>query len=102
MNSTRTRRLTPLQQTTLDWIGDYIVNRGKSPTMREIGAEYNISPKAAWERVQAIVRKGHLISDPGRSRTLRRPDTAPRCLMCGQVIYSRDTDMLNATIKGEI
>lgn len=63
--------LTPKQLQILRFIRDYRVRHGCSPTLREMGEEFNIAKPTLFEHVEALVRKGALTRDPNKARSLR-------------------------------
>jgi repressor LexA len=69
------KRLTARQQQVLDFICRFIEDHAYPPTMREIAANFQISPKGAHDHVKALERKGKIRYDEKRSRTLEPVDT---------------------------
>jgi repressor LexA len=78
------RQLTRRQQEILAFIKTFSSQEGVPPTVREIGARFKVTPRAAFDHLAALERKGALErrSTPGRaSRSLvlrersRTPDT---------------------------
>lgn len=69
----RSRRpLTDRQASILAWIGDFIVNRGMPPTLREIGAAFGIkSTNGVNDHLRALERKGYVTRGEGTARSLR-------------------------------
>ena len=65
------KRLTPRQREVFDFIEKYISEVGYSPTIREIGKAFGFSEKAAFDHVNALVRKGMIE---------RREDYVPRSI----------------------
>ena len=65
----RFKRLTLRQREVFDFIENYIAEAGYPPTIREIGKALGFSEKAAFDYVNALVRKGMLE---------RRADDTPR------------------------
>jgi repressor LexA len=75
--------LTRRQQEVLDFMGRFTEAHGVPPTVREIGARFHVTPRAAFDHLRALERKGYLRrrSTPGRTSralTLATPVTAPR------------------------
>lgn len=63
---------TPRQQEILGWICETIRTGGRPPTIREIASQFRFrSPRAASDHVDALVEKGYLDREGGRSRGLR-------------------------------
>ncbi len=52
--------LTHRQHQFLDWIWDCISERGKSPTMKELGNQFGMKAPSAFDVVNALVKKGYL------------------------------------------
>ena len=65
----RFKRLTPRQREVFDFIEKFIAEAVYPPTIREIGKAFGFSEKAAFDYVNALVRKGMLE---------RRADDTPR------------------------
>ena len=63
---TITRRQTEI----LDFIKDYLVANKYPPTVREIGINFTISPKAAHDHLKALGKKGFITYCSNRSRTI--------------------------------
>lgn len=61
--------LTDLQRRVLDYLSAFTGERGYPPTVREVGARFNIrSPKNAAKHLLALERKGFIRRIPGLSR----------------------------------
>ena len=65
-----TLKLTPKQQKILLLIRDWQLTRGFSPTLQELADELNVSKVTVFEHVEALIKKGALIRDPNRARSL--------------------------------
>jgi repressor LexA len=52
--------LSPRQRETLQWIKDYIRRKGMPPTLREIGASFDIKSSSVFDLLRALERKGCL------------------------------------------
>src|SRR5262245_33896567 len=52
--------LTLRQRRLLDWIEAFAVREGMPPTVREIGHAFRITPRAVFDHLQALERKGCL------------------------------------------
>jgi SOS-response transcriptional repressor LexA len=64
--------LTPRQQDILDYVRDYQRDRGKPPTVREIGHRFDIrSPNGVYCHLKSLVKKGYIQMDAGESRGIR-------------------------------
>ena len=74
------KKLTARQREVLDYISDYICDRGYPPTIREIGDELGIkSTNGVSEHLETLWKKGYLIRDEDRSHLARamRPRHLP-------------------------
>ena len=64
--------LTNLQRRVFDFVRDKLGAGRPAPTPREIAAEFGWSSKRAAEcHIEALIRKGWLVSEPGKARSLR-------------------------------
>ncbi len=73
------RELTSRQRDVLEFIRAFTGRHGVPPTVREIGAKFHVTPRAAFDHLRALERKGMLQrrSAPGRtSRALTLPEAA--------------------------
>jgi len=64
------REITGRQKEILDFVDKFIRENVYSPTIREIGDHFQMSPKSAHDIVVALKRKGFLKSKNGKPRTL--------------------------------
>ncbi len=62
--------LTPKQLRILKLIRDHRVRLGYSPTMQEIADELGVSKVTVFEHVEALIRKGALLREPNKARSL--------------------------------
>jgi repressor LexA len=62
--------LTPKQLRILQLVRDCRVTRGFSPTMQELADELGISKVTVFEHVEALIKKGALIREPNKARSL--------------------------------
>ncbi len=62
--------LTKRQHEVVLFIQDYLAHHGYPPTIREIGGNFGISVKAAFDHVKALQRKGILKTGESRSRAI--------------------------------
>ncbi len=62
--------LTPKQLRILQLIRDWRVRRGYSPTMQELADEIGVSKVTVFEHVEALIRKGALVREPNKARSL--------------------------------
>lgn len=69
-------KLTKKQMLIIDFINDYTVTRGVSPTYREIMTALGLSSvSAVAEHIDNLVKKGALKKSPGTARSLEVIDT---------------------------
>jgi len=67
--------LTPKQLHILTRVRDLRTTRGYSPTMQELADELGVSKVTVFEHVEALIRKGALIRQPNKARSLEvNPD----------------------------
>lgn len=64
------KALTPRQQETLDWVKEFIRKHGMPPTVREIGAAFDIKSSTVFELLKTIERRGFLRRGDRRARSL--------------------------------
>src|ERR1044071_8532996 len=62
--------LTPKQLRILQLIRDWRVRKGYSPTMQELADEIGVSKVTVFEHVEALIRKGALVREPNKARSL--------------------------------
>ena len=62
--------LTPKQLRILKLIRDWRVRRGYSPTMQELADEIGVSKVTVFEHVEALIKKGALIREANKARSL--------------------------------
>lgn len=67
------KRLTTRQGQVLDYIRSCINQNGYPPTVREIGAEFNFSEKAAHDHLSALEKKEYIRRAPGKPRAISIP-----------------------------
>ncbi len=72
-------RLTKRQREVYDFIRDKIRSRGYGPTVREIGAAFNISsPNGVMCHLKALEKKGLITREPNMSRAIMLTNDAAR------------------------
>jgi len=71
-------KLTPKQQRILLLIRDSQLTRGYSPTLQELADELHVSKVTIFEHVEALIRKGALLRDTHKARSL---ELAPNAIM---------------------
>lgn len=70
--------LTTCEQRVLDYIRQTIALRGIPPTYREICANFGYrSTNAATTHLKTLIRKGYLVSDKRKNRTMRPAEAGP-------------------------
>jgi repressor LexA len=62
--------LTPRQREIFDFIKGFIKERGFPPSVREIGERFRIYPRAAFDHLKALEKKGYLRREGSMSRGL--------------------------------
>jgi len=62
--------LTPKQMRILKIIRDCRTRYGYSPTLQEIADEIHVSKVTVFEHVEALIKKGALVRDPNKARSL--------------------------------
>jgi|SRR5262245_4748963 len=65
------RELTGRQQDVLDFIRAFSMRHGVPPTVREIGERFRVTPRAAFDHLRALERKGALQRRASARRTSR-------------------------------
>ncbi len=70
MSPNHPMNLTPKQRKILLLIRDWRLRLGYSPTMQELADELGITKVTVFEHVEALIRKGALLRDPNKARSL--------------------------------
>src|SRR5688500_7209074 len=65
------RELTGKQREVLGFIRGFIAKHGLPPTVREIGGRFKVTPRAAFDHLRALERKGMLQRRAAAGRTSR-------------------------------
>jgi repressor LexA len=65
------RELTERQREVLDFIRSFTTRNGVPPTVREIGDKFHVTPRAAFDHLRALERKGMLQRRHTAGRTSR-------------------------------
>jgi repressor LexA len=65
------RELTGKQQEVLSFIRGFVARHGLPPTVREIGERFKVTPRAAFDHLRALERKGMLQRRATAGRTSR-------------------------------
>src|SRR5215510_2698736 len=71
-------RLTDRQREVLEFIQSFTETHGVPPTVREIGARFHVTPRAAFDHLRALERKGYLRRRSTEGRTSRALTLATR------------------------
>jgi repressor LexA len=87
------RELTSRQQDVLRFVTSFSREHGVPPTVREIGARFRMTPRAAFDHLKALERKGALRRRESAGRTSRaltvvrpaEPGEPPRIPILGRV-----------------
>jgi repressor LexA len=66
--------LTPKQLRILQLIRDSRIRHGYSPTMQELANEIGVSKVTVFEHVEALIKKGALVREPNKARSLSIAD----------------------------
>jgi repressor LexA len=64
-------RLTDRQREVLNFIQAFTEEHGVPPTVREIGGRFHVTPRAAFDHLRALERKGYLRRRSAEGRTSR-------------------------------
>ena len=64
-------RLTDRQREVLEFIQGFTETHGVPPTVREIGGRFHVTPRAAFDHLRALERKGYLRRRSTEGRTSR-------------------------------
>jgi repressor LexA len=91
--------LTPRQREILDFVKEFILESGYPPSVREIGHHFRIYPRAVFDHLKALERKGYLKRRHTKSRgivildfTERRPGISIREVpLLGRVAAGKPT-----------
>src|SRR6185295_1981636 len=67
----RMRELTERQRDVLNFIRAFTARHGVPPTVREIGEKFRVTPRAAFDHLRALERKGMLQRRHSAGRTSR-------------------------------
>ncbi len=92
--------LTPKQLRVLTMIQEYRQKCGYSPTMRELAEALEISKVTVFEHVEALIKKGALIREPNKARSLSIPENAR--IPGSQSEHSSQSDHLSYPLAGRI
>src|SRR5919201_4059768 len=65
------RELTGKQREVLAFIRGFVAKHGVPPTVREIGDRFKVTPRAAFDHLRALERKGMLQRRAAAGRTSR-------------------------------
>jgi repressor LexA len=68
--------LTPKQLRIFEFIRSHRATKGYSPTMQEIADALGVTKVTVFEHIEALIKKGALVRDPNKSRSLSIADDA--------------------------
>ena len=95
--------LTARQQQILDYITEWILDRGYPPTIREIGEHMGIrSTNGVNDHLKALERKGYLQRDGLKSRALRPTNMSKPVQSNVMPAILGQGDMLDIPIVGRV
>jgi repressor LexA len=64
--------LTPPQRRVFDFVREKLLNGHPAPSMREMSKRFGwSSSRSSFDHISALVRKGWLVAEPGKTRSLR-------------------------------
>lgn len=87
--------LTKRQGDVLDFIKNYIVSHGYPPTVREIGADLNISsPATVHAHLEHLVEKGFIKKDDSKNRAIE--------LLCENEFEIKNEEVIKVPLLGKI
>ncbi|HMH52926.1 MAG TPA: transcriptional repressor LexA [Candidatus Acidoferrum sp.] len=86
------RELTDRQREVLSFIRTFTARHGVPPTVREIGSQFRVTPRAAFDHLRALERKG----------ALQRRASAGRTSRALTLVGSSPTDYRSVPILGRI
>lgn len=69
------KKLTKRQSEILDYISSSIITGGISPSLKEIGDRFGISPEGAYYFVKALEKKGCIRLDRNKKRNITLPES---------------------------
>src|SRR2546430_1876687 len=81
------RELTSRQREVLSFMRSFQAKHGVPPTVRELGERFRITPRAAFDHLRALERKGELHRRPSIGRTSRAL-TLPDAVGAGRSHYA--------------
>ena len=65
------KELTARRREVFEYIKGYIHDNGQSPTVRQVGKHFGFAPKAAYDHIKALIRKGYVERGHSGARDLR-------------------------------
>src|SRR2546422_11193558 len=83
------RDLTDKQREVLGFMRSFVAKHGVPPTVREIGDRFKVTPRAAFDHLRALERKGALqrrVSAGRTSRALTLTDPPARATYAGPIL----------------
>jgi len=79
------KSLTPKQKLIYDFVRQYIDASHVPPSLREIGAHFDLSVGTIQDQVEALHRKGYLQKEETKARALRLPVQANHVPILGRI-----------------
>src|SRR2546427_13187930 len=70
------RELTGKQREVLGFMRSFVAKHGVPPTVREVGDQFKVTPRAAFDHLRALERKGALQRRADAGSTSRAPPLA--------------------------
>ena len=64
------KELTKKQKNILEYIERYVLSQGYPPTIRDMGENFSITPKGAYDHLKAIEKKGYIKCIKNRRRAI--------------------------------
>ena len=87
--------LTKKQKNIFDYVAEYQDGKGYPPTIREIGQEFGITAKGAYDHLKAIERKGYIRCHKHLSRAIE-------ILKPTNINHNSSSGMLSIPLVGQI
>jgi len=94
--------LTPRQLQIVRCIEQYRSSNGYSPTLQELAAELGVSKVTVFEHVEALVKKGVLLREPNKARSLAINPASGVGRLCGDRDACSDAGAVRFPLLGSI
>lgn len=72
------KELTEHQKRVFEWLKDYIEENGVSPSLRDLARAFKIAPPSALALLRTLEKKGFIIRDKYRARSIRIKENQQR------------------------